>query len=73
MLGNRALYPWLTVLDYMTWYIKISHSYLEPLLVGDPLRPAEIDAIIHEEAQDDYFCFEDAPHPANVKGIDGQQ
>jgi hypothetical protein len=45
--------PWLMVPDYMTWYIKISHSYLEPLLVGDPPRPSELDAIIHDEAQAD--------------------
>ncbi|MCI35512.1 hypothetical protein A2U01_0056733, partial [Trifolium medium] len=49
MLGTRALYSWLMVPNYMTWYVKISHPYLEPLPLGDPPRPAELDAIIHEE------------------------
>jgi hypothetical protein len=46
-LGTRALYPWLTEPDYMTWYIKILHPYLEPLPAGDLPRLGEIDAIIH--------------------------
>jgi hypothetical protein len=50
-LGTRALYPWLTAPNYMTWYMKISHPYLEPLPQGDPPRPADLDAIIHDEAQ----------------------
>ena len=52
-LGTRALYPWLTAPNYMTWYMKISHPYLEPLPAGDPPRPAELDANINDEAQDD--------------------
>jgi hypothetical protein len=46
-LGIRVLYLWLTEPDYITWYIEISHPYLEPLPAGDLPRPAEIDAIIH--------------------------
>ncbi|WJX33750.1 hypothetical protein P8452_21930 [Trifolium repens] len=52
-LKTRALYPWLTAPDYMTWYLKILHIYLEPLPEGDPPKPTEIDAIIHDEAQAD--------------------
>jgi hypothetical protein len=33
--------------------MKISHPYLEPLPAGDPPRPAELDANINDEAQDD--------------------
>jgi hypothetical protein len=50
-LGTRALYLWLTAPDYMMWYMKISHLYLEPLPEEDPPRPTEFDAIIHDEAQ----------------------
>ncbi|MCI12234.1 hypothetical protein A2U01_0033337 [Trifolium medium] len=53
MLETRALYPWLMASNYMTWYIKNSHPYLEPLPPGDPPRSAELDAIIHEEAEAD--------------------
>jgi hypothetical protein len=35
----------------MMWYMKISLPYLEPLPPGDPPRPVEVDAIIHEEAE----------------------
>jgi hypothetical protein len=31
--------------------MKISHPSLEPLSVGDPLRPAEVDAIIYDETE----------------------
>jgi hypothetical protein len=31
--------------------MKISHPYLEPLPTGDLPRLAEVDAIIHEEAE----------------------
>ncbi|KAK2443670.1 hypothetical protein QL285_014755 [Trifolium repens] len=50
-LGTRALYLWLMAPDYMTWYMKISHPYLEALPQGDTPRPDDIDAIIHDEAQ----------------------
>jgi hypothetical protein len=56
--------------------LKISYLYLEPLLAGDPLRPVEVDAIIHEEDEADgqrtTTSFQNARHPANDKGIDGQ-
>ncbi|MCI88139.1 hypothetical protein A2U01_0109425, partial [Trifolium medium] len=35
---------------------KISHPYLEPLPPGDPPRPAELDAIIHEEADGQWMA-----------------
>ncbi|KAK2381538.1 hypothetical protein QL285_069129 [Trifolium repens] len=50
-LGTRAPYLWLMVPNYMTWHMKISHPYLEPLPTGDLPRLAEVDAIIHEEAE----------------------
>jgi hypothetical protein len=34
-LGTRALYLWLTTPDYITWYMKISHPYLELLPTGN--------------------------------------
>ncbi|GAU49653.1 hypothetical protein TSUD_245600 [Trifolium subterraneum] len=51
MLETRALYSWLMTPKYMTWNMKISHPYLEPLLQVDAPRPVELDPIIHEEAE----------------------
>ncbi|MCI26404.1 hypothetical protein A2U01_0047599, partial [Trifolium medium] len=51
MLGSHALYSWLMAPNYMTWYMKISDPYLEPLPPRDPSRPAKLDAIIHDEAK----------------------
>ncbi|GAU21725.1 hypothetical protein TSUD_328500 [Trifolium subterraneum] len=51
MLESHALNLWLMTPNYMTWYMKISHSYLEPLPAGDLPRPAELDVIIDEEAE----------------------
>jgi hypothetical protein len=31
--------------------MKISHSYIEPLPAGDLPKPAEVNVIIHEEAE----------------------
>ncbi|PNX55437.1 IMP dehydrogenase/GMP reductase related, partial [Trifolium pratense] len=50
---NSCFVPWLMAPNYMTWYMKISHPYLESLPPGDPPRPAELDTIIYEEAEAD--------------------
>ncbi|GAU34819.1 hypothetical protein TSUD_394450 [Trifolium subterraneum] len=52
-IDTQALYSWLMAPNYTTWYIRISHLYLEPLPPGDLPRPAKLNAIIHEEAEVD--------------------
>jgi hypothetical protein len=35
----------------MQWYFRISHPYMLPLPLGDPLRPYEQEAIMEKRAE----------------------